>query len=141
MGHYAKVNQGIVENVIVAKADFFDNYVDTSPGDWIKTSYNTRGGVHYSVDDDGIQRFSTPSSDQSKALRKNYAEIGGTYDAENDAFIPKKPFRNWILNNTTFLWEPPIAPPALDGNVYIWSDDVYEADTSDPKTQGWILLE
>ena len=40
MAHYAKVNQGIVENIIVAEPEFFDDYVDTSPGDWIKTSYN-----------------------------------------------------------------------------------------------------
>ena len=142
MAHYAKVNQGIVENIIVAEPEFFDDYVDTSPGDWIKTSYNTRGGVHYQVDSDGIQRYTTQSADQSKALRKNYAEIGGTYDSENDAFIPVKRYRTWVLNKTTFIWEPPIPAPTITGNeVYDWFDDVYEADTNNPKTQGWVLRE
>jgi len=65
MGHYAKVNNGIVEQVIVAEPEFFETFVDTSPGAWIQTSYNTRGGVHYQADSN------EPSADQSKALRKN----------------------------------------------------------------------
>jgi len=141
MAHFARVNNSIVKETIVADQDFIDNYVCDRPGVWIQTSYNTRGGVHYDVDSDGVQRYTTPSSDQSKALRKNYAQIEGTYDVENDAFIPIKHFRNWVLNMTTFLWEPPIAAPELDGRVYIWSDDVYEADTANPKTQGWVELD
>jgi len=140
MSHFARVNNGIVEEVLVADQDFIDNYVSLSPGDWIKTSYNTKGGIHYEADSDGIQRYATQSSDQSKALRKNYAEIGGTYDVQNDAFIPRKRHRNWTLNTTTFWWEPPITIPD-DGLVYAWSDDVYEADDGDPKTQGWVELD
>ena len=72
MSHYAKVNNTIVEKVIVAEAEFFDTFVDSSPGAWVQTSYNTRGGVHYEPNSN------TPSGDQSKALRKNYAVIGGS---------------------------------------------------------------
>lgn len=141
MAHFARVNNGFVVEVIVAEQDFIDNYVCESPGEWIQTSYNTKGGVHYTVDSDGVQRYNTPSSDQSKALRKNYAQIGGTYDKDSDAFIPPRLYTTWILNTTTFLWEPPIAPPELDGKTYVWRDDVYEADTNNPKTQGWVELD
>ena len=79
MAHYAKVVNGIVEKVIVAEAEFFDTFVDDSPGQWIQTSYNTRGGAHI--------LGGTP-------LRKNYASIGGTYDATRDAFIPPKKYEN-----------------------------------------------
>ena len=70
MAHYAKVKNGIVETVIVAEAEFFETFVDDSPGEWIQTSYNTRGGVHYDPE------TGEPSEDQSKALRKNYATYG-----------------------------------------------------------------
>lgn len=116
MGHYAKVNNGIVEKVIVAKADFFNTFVDDSPGTWIKTSYNTRGGVHYQPNS------GTPSEDQSKALRKNYAGIGYTYDEALDAFIPPQPFDSWTLNEDSCLWEPPVAYPD-DENNYVWDED------------------
>ena len=92
MAHYAKVVDEIVKDVIVAEPEFFDTYVDDSPGEWIQTSFNTIGGIHY----DPITK--EPSSDQSKALRKNFAGIGLTYSREMDAFIPPKPFASWILN-------------------------------------------
>ena len=82
MGHFAKVNNGVVEQVIVAEPEFFDTFVDSSPGQWIQTSYNTRGGVHYGQDG---------QPDGGVALRKNYAGIGFSYDAQRDAFIPPKP--------------------------------------------------
>jgi hypothetical protein len=119
MAHYAKVNNGIVEQVIVAEADFFDTFVDSSPGQWIQTSYNTRGGIHYGQDgqpDDG-----TP-------LRKNYAGVGFTYDSAKDAFIPPQPYTSWTLNNDTCLWESPVAYPD-DGQRYTWD----ESSTS------WVL--
>lgn len=116
MGHYAKILNGKVINVIVAKADYFDNFVDTSPGKWIKTSYNTRGGIHY------VPNTDTPSEDQSKALRKNFAGIGYTYDAVKDAFIPPKPYNSWTLNDQTCLWQAPVAYPN-DGNFYYWDEE------------------
>lgn len=123
MAHYAKVVDGIVTNVIVAEQEFIDNMVDDSPGVWIQTSYNTRGGVHYDPE------TGEPSADQTKALRKNYAGIGGTYDAAKDAFIPIKPFDSWVLDETTCLWEAPVAKPD-DGQAYIWDED----------TTSWVVF-
>ena len=117
MGHFAKVSNGIVTRVIVAEADFFNNFVDDSPGQWIQTSYNTRGGVHYKPN------TNEPSEDQSKALRKNYAGIGYTYDSIRDAFIPPQPFNSWTLNEDTCLWDSPVPYPA-DGKLYKWNEEL-----------------
>ena len=124
MAHYAKVNNTIVERVIVAEADFFDTFVDSSPGEWIQTSYNTIEGVHYQPNSN------TPSEDQSKALRKNFAGIGGTYDLVRDAFYAPKKFNSWVLNESTCVWEAPIAYPN-DGKDYIW----------DEATTNWVEIE
>jgi hypothetical protein len=115
MAHFAKVNNGIVEQVIVAEPEFFDTFVDSSPGQWIQTSYNTRGGVHYNPE------TGEPSADQTKALRKNYAGLGYSYDAGRDAFIPPKPYASWTLNDDTCLWEAPVAYPT-DGGRYTWDE-------------------
>ena len=96
MAHYAKVNNGIVERVIVAEAEFFDTFIDDTPGEWIQTSYNGN-------------------------IRKNYAGIGFTYDKTRDAFIPIKPFDSWTLNDTTCRWEAPSTYPD-DGKVYNWNE-------------------
>ena len=127
MAHYAKVLEGIVETVIVAEAEFFNNFVDDSPGKWIQTSYNTRGGVHYEPNSN------TPSSNQSKALRKNYAAVGYTYDKTRDAFIPPQQFPSWTLNETTCLWDPPMPQPS-DGKAYLWDESLYQSDN----TKGWV---
>jgi hypothetical protein len=117
MSHFAKVNNEIVETVIVAEAEFFNTYVDNSPGIWIQTSYNTRGGIHYQPNSN------IPSEDQSKALRKNYAGKGYTYDKNKDAFIPPKPYNSWILNESTCLWEAPITKPQETEDIkYIWDE-------------------
>lgn len=129
MGHYAKIINGKVVKVIVATYDFIQNYKDDEPefidypSKWVKTSYNTRGGIHYQPNTD------IPSEDQSKSLRKNYAGIGFTYDEVRDAFIPLKPFDSWVLNETSCLWEAPVAYPE-DGGLYRW----------DEETQTWNLL-
>lgn len=120
MAHYAKVVDGKVDNVIVAEPDFFHTFIDDSPGTWIQTSYNTRGGVHYDLE------TGNPSADQSKALRKNFAVVGGTYDSELDVFIPIKPYPSWILNDT-FEWDPPVEKPEEECT---WGEE----------TQSWILL-
>lgn len=106
MAHYAKIKNGVVTQVIVAEADFFETFVDDTPGKWLQTSYNTKGGVHYQAD--GV----TPSSDQTKAFRKNYPHIGWTYDSVNDAFVSPKPFSSWVLNTTTGEWEAPVDYPS-----------------------------
>jgi hypothetical protein len=123
MAHFAKVSNGVVTQVIVAEPEFFNTFVDSSPGEWIQTSYNTRGGVHYDPNSN------TPSQDQTKALRKNYAGIGYSYDVQRDAFIPPKPFNSWVLNETSCLWESPVAYPN-DGQRYTW----------DEETTNWIQV-
>ena len=116
MAHYAKVNQGIVTDVIVAEPEFFATFVDSTPGEWIQTSYNTRGGVHYG--DDG-------QPDGGIALRKNYAGIGYTYSYELDAFIAPQPYPSWTLNIETCLWEPP-TPMPKDGQEYWWNEQTLQ---------------
>lgn len=123
MAHYAKVLDGKVIRVIVAEAEFFDDFVDDSAGEWIQTSYNTRGGVHYQPN------TNTPSADQSLALRKNFAGSGYLYDGTG--FYEPQPFNSWTLNQTTYLWEAPLTKP--DGD-YEWDEDAYQADN----TTGWV---
>ena len=106
MAHFAKVQDGIVTKVIVAEPDFFDTFVDDSAGEWIQTSYNTQGGEH----------------PEGRPLRKNYAGVGFTYDSVRDAFIPPQPYPSWTLNETTYLWEAPVAYPD-DGEEYQWNED------------------
>jgi len=117
MSHYAKCLDGKVIQVIVAEADFFDTFVDSSPGTWVQTSYNTRGNVHYGPDGD---------PDGGVPLRGNYAGIGYIYDQANDVFYPPQPFASWTLNQNTWLWDAPVAYPS-DGGVYSW----------DEATQNW----
>lgn len=112
MSHYAKVVDGKVVQVIVAEAEFFESFVDSSPGEWIQTSYNTRGGLHYGPDG---------QPDGGEALRGNYAGIGFTYDRQHDVFYPPQPFLSWALNTSTWTWEPPVPYPT-DGKMYTWDE-------------------
>ena len=112
MSHFAKVLNGEVIQVIVAEPEFFDTFIDSSQGQWIQTSYNTRAGVHL--------LGGTP-------LRKNYAGIGYSYDHERDAFIPPKPFSSWTLNEQTCQWDAPTSYPT-DGKRYYW----------DETTRAWV---
>jgi hypothetical protein len=105
MSHFAKVNNGIVEKVIVAEQEFINSLVDTSPGTWIQTSYNTRGGQH----------------PENRPLRKNYAGIGYSYNHTLDAFIPPKVYASWVLNEDTCLWEAPIPMPT--NGLYEWDEE------------------
>ena len=104
MAHFAKVSNGVVVQVIVAEPEFFQTFVDTSPGEWIQTSYNTHGGQH----------------PEGRPLRKNYAGIGFTYDRTRDAFIPPKPYASWTLNEDTCLWDAPTPMPT--NGVYTWDE-------------------
>lgn len=107
MGHYAKVVNGTVTNVIVAEKEFFDTFVDSTPGEWIQTSYNTIAGKHV--------LGGTP-------LRKNFAGVGYTYDKDRDAFIAPKPFPSWTLNEETCQWEPPVAKPVHESKIFEWNE-------------------
>jgi hypothetical protein len=112
MGHFAKVVDGKVTQVIVAEPEFFNTFVDTSPGTWLQTSYNTIGGKH--------TQGGTP-------LRGNYAGIGYTYDATNDVFYAPQPFASWTLNSD-WLWEAPTPMPVEEGKQFKW----------DEQTTSWI---
>ena len=112
MSHFAKVLDGKVVQVIVAEPEFFNTFVDSSPGQWIQTSYNTRGGVHYGPDG---------NPDGGVALRGNYAGIGFTYDASNDVFYPPQTYPSWVLNQQTWQWDAPIPYPN-DGKPYRWDE-------------------
>ena len=120
MSHFAKVLDGRVIQVIVAEPEFFNTFVDSSPGQWIQTSYNTRGNIHYGTDGE---------PDGGEALRGNYAGIGYTYDQTHDVFYAPQPYASWTLSQTTWLWEPPVPYPA-DGQQYVW----------DEATVGWKLV-
>lgn len=123
MAHYVFLNEhNIVIEVITGKnegeedIDWEVHYGNFRGQPCKRTSYNTRGGIHASG---GIP------------FRKNFGEIGYTYDAGRDAFIPPKPYASWILNETTCQWEPPVPYPT-DGKYYVWD----EATTSWVETNG-----
>lgn len=105
MAHFAKVENGIVTQVIVIDQETLNTGLWGDPASWIQTSYNTRGGQH----------------PEGRPLRKNFAGIGYTYDAQRDAFIPPKPFNSWVLDEETCLWEAPVAMPT-DGAMYNWDE-------------------
>ena len=113
MAHFAKLGKGnIVEKVVVVSNDvatteqagveFLQNLYG-SRDTWKQTSYN-------------------------RNIRKNFASIGWSYDQTRDAFIPPKPFNSWTLNETTCLWEAPVAKPELtqeqidNNNYYVWNE-------------------
>jgi len=128
MAHYSFLDmQNIVTEVIVGKDE------TDGPTNWEihygnireqvckRTSYNTRGGVYYDP------ATGEPAEDQSKEFRKNYAGIGYTYDHSRDAFIPPKPYNSWVLNETSCLWEAPVAMPD-DGQQYTWNEETTSWD-------------
>ena len=104
MAHFAKVEESIVTQVIVAEQDVIDSGMFGMG--WIQTSYNTFGGLHVIG---GVP------------LRKNYAGVGFTYDTNRDAFIPPQPFDSWSLNEQTCLWDAP-TPMPKDGRQYYWDE-------------------
>jgi len=130
MSHFAKVESGVVTEVIVAEQGYIDTLPDS--GLWVQTSYNTLGGKHYDPD--------TREEDGGVPLRKNYAGIGYTYDPIRDAFIPPKEHDSWVLNEDTCLWEAPQNKPSPeldeDGKLaydYGWDETAY-AETGN----GWV---
>lgn len=124
MAHFAKLDENniVTQVIVIHNNELIDEFGNESElkgiqfcqnifgGEWLQTSYN-------------------------KTIRKNFASIGYRYDEELDAFIPPKPFDNWILNISNYIWESPIPHPN-DGNLYYWDDinliwvryDDYEVD-------------
>lgn len=109
MSHFAKVENGIVTQVIVAEEDVIATGIFGHG--WVQTSYNTFGNSH----------------PQGRPLRGNYAGIGYTYDAENDVFIAPKPYDNWVLDTSSWLWQPPIPMP-VDEYFYKWNQETTSWD-------------
>lgn len=105
MAHFAKVENGVVTDVIVAEQDVIESGL--FGGGWVQTSYNTHGGQH---------------SNGGIPLRKNYAGVGFAYDEQRDAFIPPKPFPSWVLIEETCLWDAPFPPPD-DKKIYGWDEE------------------
>jgi hypothetical protein len=103
MSHFAKVENGIVTQVIVAEQDVIDSGLFGTG--WVQTSYNTHAGQH----------------PEGRPLRKNYAGVGFTYDSGRDAFIPPKPYASWVLVEDTCLWNAPVAMPT-DDKTYTWDE-------------------
>jgi len=151
MAHFAKISE---DNVVLAvltldninildengveKEEIGQQYLQTHnnwPAHlWIKTSYNTRGGKYYNLDN--------TLGDQSKAFRGNYATIGMTWNSDKNAFISQKPYNSWILNQTTFTWEPPIQEPEqtytiVNGiqypDIYTWNENTLNWDKTEFK--------
>ena len=104
MSHFAKVENGVVTQVIVAEQDVIDSGLFGTG--WVQTSYNTHGGQH----------------PEGRPLRKNYAGVGYTYDAARDAFIPPTPYATWVMDQATCLWNAP-TEMADDGKMYQWDED------------------
>jgi hypothetical protein len=107
MAHYAKVENEIVTQVIVAEQEFINSGYVGEPTDWVQTSYNTHGNQH----------------PEGRPLRGNYAGIGYIYNSTNDVFYAPQPFPSWTLNNTTWLWEAPVAMPT-DDKKYNWNESI-----------------
>lgn len=107
MAHFAKVENGIVTQVIVIDQETLNTGLWGDPASWVQTSYNTQGGKH----------------PEGRPLRKNFAGIGYTYDTQRDAFIPPKPFNSWVLDEETCLWNAPVAMPVEEGKVFVWDED------------------
>jgi len=119
MAHFAKIENGVVVQVVVAEEDFIATGALGDPANWKQTSYNTRGGIHYGQDGQPSGR---------EPLHKNYAGIGYTFDGTG--FAPPQPFPSWTMNQTTYLWEAPIAMPT-DDKSYAWNES----------TQSWDVVE
>ena len=123
MAHFAEVDENnIVKRVIVAEQDFINSGAVGESSNWVQTSYNTRGGIHYAPNsnepDDGI------------ALRKNYAGVGFTYDSDRDAFYASQPYPSWTLNEDSCQWDSPVPYPD-DDKIYTWNEE----------NQDWDLIE
>lgn len=111
--HFAKVENGLVVQVIVAEQEVIDSGIFGHG--WVQTSYNTHGGQH--------ANGGTP-------LRKNYAGIGYTYDTNREAFIPPQPYASWVLNEDTCLWDAPVAMPT-SGGPFVWNETTKSWDAID----------
>ena len=139
MAHFAQLDGGNM----VMRVSVVDNSVILD----IIGKDNEHLGINYLKSIHG-ENTKWKQTSRSGRFRGNFASVGFEYDEENDVFMPPKPFRYWTLEkqNGSAYWKCPIEKPdetqeQIDsGYFYVWSDQIYEEDTSDPKTQGWILM-
>ena len=117
MSHFAKVEDGVVSQVLVVEQEFIDTGALGDANQWVQTSYNTKCGKHYDPD--------TGLEDDKAPLRKNYASVGDTYDSVKDAFYAPQPYPSWTLNDDTCYWECPVPHPvdASPQKMYQWDED------------------
>jgi len=137
MAHFAEVINGKVVRVIVAEQDFINSGAVGDASNWIQTSYNTRGGVHY-----GVAANNEYLPDGGTALRGNYAGIGYEYNTEHDVFVAPKPenCESWTINTSEWVYESPLGPMPSDANTelgqyYTWNESAYQANNQ----TGWVL--
>ena len=112
MAHFAKIENGVVVQVVVAEEDFIATGALGDPANFVQTSYNTRGGIHYGQDGQPSGR---------EPLHKNYAGIGYTWDGTG--FAPPQPYPSWTKNADTYLWEPPTPMPVVEGKMFTWNEE------------------
>jgi hypothetical protein len=123
MAHFAEIglNNTVLRVIVVHNNELLDNGQESESkgaefcrnlfgGTWVQTSYNGN-------------------------IRKNFAGQGYTYDSQRDAFIPPKPFASWVLNETTCLWEAPVAMPEDAG-----TGEPPKRYTWDEPTVSWVLV-
>jgi hypothetical protein len=125
MKNYAKVENGIVVERIYIDEKEYEKLTDKEK--WLETSYNVWGGVYYKENSNEPHENQDLIKETSGRQRKNHANIGDRYDKELNAFIPFKPFPNWILNKETCLYEPPEKEKVKD---WIIKEYVYDEETN-----------
>jgi len=157
MAHFAKLgaNSKVIQVLTLDNKDMLnaDGVEDEAVGQqylelhnnwpaqmWIQTSYNTKGGKHYSINESNQE---VESEDQSKALRGNYAGIGYTWDEDDQIFWPKKPHASWVKDIPTASWKAPVDKPDLTAEqisqneagtnawIYIWNESEQSWDLTD----------
>jgi len=131
MSYFAQVQNGIVQQVLSVEQDVINSGIFGNPAEWIQTSYNTRGGIHYGPDG---------KPDGGVALRANFAGIGYVYDVTNDVFYnPNRPLdmnglvcNSWTMGPSTWIWQPPTPQPKPTKiGYYAWNE----------ATQQWVLVD
>jgi hypothetical protein len=134
MGHYAQVNKDNIVVQVLTTNDNDENVEQWLLGSfgptWLKVSYNTRGGIHYGKDN---------KPDGGIPVRYNYPGVGYLYDPEADAFYCNTNLPSWVLNKTTYLWEPPIPKP--ENLVAIWNEETVSWDLIPSPYPSWIYID
>lgn len=153
MAHFAKVVDGVVTDVIVAEPEFFQTFKDTTPGRWVKTSYNMKAGVYWNHDTDEPHPDQSLIDGDEARERMNYASAGFLYDAHHDKFYEPQPYESWTLETSTtdgsrprWIWNPPYDLPAdaystdSDGYeiAYQWEEERHQ-ELGEP--HGWVRID